>query len=955
MFYRSKLKMAICLSVVAVCCAFLFGVYASFATVENNKNEPEIFTTESLFKNKNDSVIEGVSDLPDWFGIDQSGVVFNHRAEWGGVMTSHPIDVTTLSATKELVSLWVVPQKKGEANFSEYYIRVSDYYNENNFFEVKINRFLDNAQYCYYMSVRTQDVDFKATRGGTTQSPVVQNCFLYEGLFAGVNLNGSVLAKPFALSYDAITKRVYYYNELDNSLFLLRDLSSSEHMGKGFEWKGFSGKLVNVSFSSFGNNSTNVRVMLTKFAGMNLGKDFAGDTEKPSLHTSADNDPSLFKGCVGREYKLYSCEAYDVADGDLTDKTEISVTDDNGADVPVTAGKIIPETTGVYTVKYSVKDRAGNVAEKVYSLNVYDVPPEIGLNVDEGAVKTEAVVGETLTIPVAATTGGVGQIQVKTYVENFSNGQKTEIVNGLYKPLYTGNFEIVYYATDYIGSHKTLRVGFIVNRGNKPIGTFPELPRHLVAGKAYKFPVLNAYDYVTDVSGGVKADVRIQAFYKSDESDAVDIQDYKFTPVLASGVSSDVLHVKYTASLNGNAVGYESISQTYDINVVAIEKASDLLISDNGKILPSAVKKSNNFVEYDVDGNGTLRYINPLAVLGMELKFSVPSEISAPDKSNTLQSVEWKLTDAKDSGKCVTFTISPLPENGKSKFSFGGNDYKIAGAFFDTEFSFTYNSDDNTVKAGDIVIAAIEYFDNGEAFNGFPSSTVYSDICLSASHIGAFRLMRVGSQPIFSNINSSGTELAFADKTKPIIVINGEVPTIAKLHDKIVLPTARAYDSVDPYVECRITISYKSRGGSWVDLIYATLIEDEELFFNVEQTGDYRISYRAKDSSNRSVDISAKLVVRDCEPPVIFVSGKVPGELKAGNSVVLPKAVAFDDASDTAVKVFVLYNGVINEIKADDKGNVNFRPDKSGKYIIRYYAYDLDYNVAYRDYVVKVS
>lgn len=934
----------------------LFGAYASFATAENNEDETTTFTTDSLFKNKNDSVIEGVSDLPGWFGVNQSGVVFNHRAERGGVITSHPIDITTLNATSELVSLWVVPPEKGTANFSEYYIRVSDYYDENNFFEVKINRFLDNAQYCYYMSVRTQDVEFKATRGGTTQSAVVQNFFLYEGLFAGVNLNGSTLAKPFALSYDATTKRVYYYNELDNSLFLLRDLSSSAHMGKGFEWKGFSDKLVNVSFSSFGNSSTNVRVMLTKFAGMSLGKDFAGDTEKPSLHTSADDDSSLFKACVGREYKLFSSEAYDIVDGNLTDKIELSVTDETGADVAIANGKIIPKTVGLYSVKYSVKDRAGNVAEKIYNLNVYNVPPEIELSVDESIIKTKAVVGESLTIPSAVATGGVGRIGVKTYVENSANGQKDEVVNGLYKPLYTGNFEIVYYAADYIESCKVLRVGFTVERGNKPIGVFPELPRYLVAGKVYKLPVLDAYDYVTDVTGGVKADVKILGFYKSDESDAFEIKDYKFTPTLASGVSSDVLHVKYTASLNGNAVGYESITQTYDINVVAINKASDLLISDNGKIVPSTVNKNNNYVEYDVKGNGSLRYINPLAVLGMDFKFSVPSKISATNENNTVQSVVWKLTDAKDSSKCVTFTISPLSEDSKSKFSFGGNDYKVAGAFFDTDFAFTYNSNDNTVKAGDALIAAIEYFDNGEVFNGFPSRTVYSDIYLSVQDKGVFRLVNVGSQSIYSNINSAGAELAFVDKTKPIIVINGEVPTIAKLHDKIVLPTARAYDSVDPYVECRVTISYKPRnGGSWVDLVYGMLIEDEELFFNIEQTGDYRISYRAKDSSNRSVDISAKLVVRDCVPPVIFVSGDLPSTLKSGTSIVLQKAVAYDETSDTVVKVFVMYNGIINEVKAGDNGDINFKPDKKGKYVIRYYAYDSDYNVAYRDCVVNVS
>ena len=72
----------------------------------------------------------------------------------------------------------------------------------------------------------------------------------------------------------------------------------------------------------------------------------------------------------------------------------------------------------------------------------------------------------------------------------------------------------------------------------------------------------------------------------------------------------------------------------------------------------------------------------------------------------------------------------------------------------------------------------------------------------------------------------------------PEITINGEVPAEVKVGQKIVFPSATAYDENDGELQVAVMIS---RDGS-----YSLL--DESLAYTFEEEGEYTLSYSAQDS-----------------------------------------------------------------------------------------------------------
>ena len=80
------------------------------------------------------------------------------------------------------------------------------------------------------------------------------------------------------------------------------------------------------------------------------------DEEKPII--KCETDYSLFK--INSE-KLIGCKAQDNFDGDITDKIEIE-------------GKYDKTTTGIYNIKYTVTDDAGNNTETNHNIIIYEEP-----------------------------------------------------------------------------------------------------------------------------------------------------------------------------------------------------------------------------------------------------------------------------------------------------------------------------------------------------------------------------------------------------------------------------------------------------------------------------------------------------------------------------------------------------------------------------------------------------
>ncbi|MBN1340335.1 MAG: DUF5011 domain-containing protein [Bacteroidales bacterium] len=89
------------------------------------------------------------------------------------------------------------------------------------------------------------------------------------------------------------------------------------------------------------------------FAGMLLNA--CNQDNTPPVITLLGDNPHTH--CVGVPYEDAGAKATDDEDGDLTDKINVTI-------------NVNTEETGTYPVIYTVKDNAGNVAEKERTVHV---------------------------------------------------------------------------------------------------------------------------------------------------------------------------------------------------------------------------------------------------------------------------------------------------------------------------------------------------------------------------------------------------------------------------------------------------------------------------------------------------------------------------------------------------------------------------------------------------------
>ena len=113
------------------------------------------------------------------------------------------------------------------------------------------------------------------------------------------------------------------------------------------------------------------------------------DLSAPTINT----DTTSISAFVGEEVTIPALDAEDNKDKpeDLTIQAKVL---HNGSEVTVSDGKFVPTEAGVYTIEYSVTDKAGNKAEKTIELNaIAKVEGEIAYFYMEGSTGFSGIVG----------------------------------------------------------------------------------------------------------------------------------------------------------------------------------------------------------------------------------------------------------------------------------------------------------------------------------------------------------------------------------------------------------------------------------------------------------------------------------------------------------------------------------------------------------------------------------
>ena len=207
------------------------------------------------------------------------------------------------------------------------------------------------------------------------------------------------------------------------------------------------------------------------------------------------------------------------------------------------------------------------------------------------------------------------------------------------------------------------------------------------------------------------------------------------------------------------------------------------------------------------------------------------------------------------------------------------------------------------------------------------------------SGAAGFELRRINNQT-YLGLFDAGENF---DLTAPVVVPSEDIELIKYVGDSIVIPSAKAYDVLDPVS----TISLRVMRND--EQIYQQNDAEGTVIF-AELPGEYMIVYTASDSSGNTASAIYTVKVINRAAPSINVQGNLPAQTSTGSTVKIPQATASDFAGN-ALEVFVYVIDADNYMR---QAADSFVAEKAGTYIVRYYCYDAYGCYTIRDYAVTV-
>lgn len=184
------------------------------------------------------------------------------------------------------------------------------------------------------------------------------------------------------------------------------------------------------------------------------------------------------------------------------------------------------------------------------------------------------------------------------------------------------------------------------------------------------------------------------------------------------------------------------------------------------------------------------------------------------------------------------------------------------------------------------------------------------------------------------------------DIIRPVIVVNGDVPTEVGYGKIFTVPAADCFDVFDPTAVLGVSITAPDG---------TTICEnariDQPIRLLADHYGYFSIEYVARDHNGNRLLLSYAVKVKDAVPPVIRLGGTVAETASRGSTVTLPAATAADNLTEN-IKVYVFVTAPDGTMFAADG---SFTAGQAGKYTVWYYAIDEEMNSARLSFTVTVA
>ena len=811
--------------------------------------------------------------------------------------------------------------------FRYLYVTLTDVYDKDNAVVLEFERRQD---FFYWSSMRVKTPTQKAA--GWVESSKALRAEPYgtplTSAFTGCPSTKNGQHSVISTYFDYPEKTIYASPDqfFTGARSLVRDLDDSYYcMAGDTPWKGFTTGEVNLSieFARI-NDSTNAAIYVFGINGQDLTGESIVDTTAPIVKPMDENlSNGVPEGEVGIEYRIFDAVAYDGMDGNIpSSDIRIKVLAPDGKELPITNGAFTPQTAGQYVIVWTTEDRAGNVGEYELPVTVRGKLNNLEIFVNGNHLAESYQVGDTFEISGdVEVQGGAGAYKTSIFIVNEATGQETQVKAGPYSFERKGYYTVVYRAEDYLGKTVSEKFFLRIEPRTTPLVIMPSMPAAMSVNSEFVFPTFTAIDYNSQEGNPIDA----KKYYEVSTDGWVTSTRYEVGDTFVPTKTGMVSYKVYAVNIANTSQIYESEAGSF--RVVSANNIGEFFNDGQNKVKADYSQNSQNPL-YATTKNASLDFINALSAETFYFTFEIPKTHAGFDKFTVT------LTDSIIKEKSAKISLVKRSDGNVNVLLNGKLSAEMKRSFVDeTHEIYLINGN---VYTDSTLLGNLEN-DGGKYFT---SGLVYLNVAMEeVESLSGFTLSRVNNQR-YVGLYQEG----HYDITAPVIVPGGDISLVRYVGQKIVIPSAKAYDVLDSRTEISVKVSKGDK------IVYSEEGKVSGVVLDANEPAKYTLVYQAKDSSGNVSSLSYVIQIYHQIKPALTVNGKIPSKANIGDVISIPEATARDYMGNSlTVHAFVIdTNGAME--KAGDK----FTVTRKGRYTVRYYCIDEYGCYTIRDYQMEV-
>ena len=857
------------------------------------------------------------------------------------------IDFNAFDFSNSFIDFVVDTSKQGTSDIESFTVRLTDTEDTNNYVDIAVTDSgpIDDAgRGCYILAGSNSQfkTGFEGGRNGR----------LWVSKY-GANVGSSFRDLPdksakVAKLYFNYSNKELYVSPLINSGVkdIITDLDDKSIYGSTI-WEGFTNGTATLSIFANSLLSSSATLIVSKIANIDLSPlDFV-DVDAPSIRINYNGQSSINvpMASVNKPYRIYDAIISDNFDRHLSYSAYVTYYDSiNGKtrDITIEDGYFTPKEKGQYTITYIAKDRSNNYANKTVDVIAIDDDQAMTIVLDQDTITQDLYsLVQLPTIDEVKTkiTGGSGKPTVERTIFD-SEGQEITIIGDSFIPNKIGQYKVYYKAKDYINNTAATLLKVNVEDPGHPV--FIEefnLPPILIKGHTYTLP-----NYL-----GAEVDNGKTVYLESKVSiNGAELANNTF-------VADDNCSVSY--KLNGKT-GIEEHNESIQV----VDVGYPIYIGSYFYGDFEAEVNKDDITLSAESGNVSSVFASQLSYNNLFLKFAISRDLFNIDE------LVFKFTDSTNKNNSLSFRFKIKNDN--AYISIGGDTTEyLFSSFIEKSnelFAIDFSSSDMSVK--DILhndVSVVRFNDQGELFLGFGGG-VYLDISMNNVKTHSSLKMLTISNQALGNVGM----VDYYDFIEPIITLKDNFIPEQSYNSEAFIPTAEVFD-VFSYADIKLSVMAPDR-------TYKIRNEDATIkhSFVLNQFGKYIVIYTGTDIEGNYTEYRRGITVYDFVPPELIINGSLSSTYNINSTITIPSYTVRDNLGSYTLDIFLLMpdnqdrlllidrSGVVTSYLEKDNMYYNasfkvdsrtFRAEQYGHYILRYVAYDSDYNKVVKELAFDVK